>query len=141
LAARDLTSGKELWAVPNLLAAETHVSADGSVVAGIEHENLARRDDLDSADASRLTAVDAATGRGRLRRPPGESLAGRLVRPYGKRLAATGHGFSDSLYVADLAAGSVRHVRLPERGAWARALSGDGGEAWVACERLYRVRL
>lgn len=45
------------------------------------------------------------------------------------------------LYVADVAEGLVRQVRLPERGAWARTLSADGREAWVACERLYRVSL
>jgi hypothetical protein len=127
--------------VPNLLAAELRVSGDGTVAACIEHENLAGRDDLDRPDASRLTALDAATGRVLLRRPLGPSLADLRVSRDGRRLLAAGAGFGDTLYVADLPAGTVRRVRLPERGAWARALAPDGRRAWAAGESLYQVDL
>ncbi len=74
LVAVNLADGAEKWSVPNLNVTEAVVSADGSTVGCIENECMAGRDDLDRADASRLTAVDAATGRVRLRRPLGASM-------------------------------------------------------------------
>jgi len=141
LAAVDLETSKERWRAANLLAVETQVSADGSTVACIEQENMAGRDDIESDDASRLTVLAAATGRVRMRRPLGESLAGLLVSQGGGRVVAAGRGFSCLAYVADVKAGLVRRFRLPERGAWARALAAQDRELWVAGDRLYRVDL
>lgn len=158
-----LRDGREAWSVPQLLASEAQVSADGTVLACLEHECLAGRDDIEVTDSSRLTAIDTATGRVLLRRSVGEPLADLYVSADGKRLAALGHRanqvahldqdlawslrlrpqlpnrHTDILYLADVAGGVVRRVRLPERGVWALAFSTDGKTCWAAGQRLYRV--
>jgi hypothetical protein len=141
LAAVRLPENTALWSVPNLLAAEVRMSADGSTVACIEHENMAGRDDLDRDDASRLTVLDAQTGRVLLRRPMGPALADLHVSADGKRVVAAERGFNSACYVADVPASVVRRFVLPEPGAWAKFMSRDGRQLWVACERLYRVDL
>ncbi len=156
-----IRDGREAWVVPRLPAAEVRLSDDGRVLACLEHEYLAGRDDLDVPDSSRLTALDAATGRVLLRRPAGESLTALHVAPDGKHLAALGHHsyhmihldplsawtfrpplanrFSDRLYLADVSAGVTRRVRLPQRGVWALAFAADGRACWIAGERLHRL--
>jgi hypothetical protein len=88
LVAVSLADGAEKWAVPNLHVAEAVVSADGTLVGCIENECMAGRDDLDRADASRLTAIDATTGRVRLRRPLGVGMTRLRVAPDGGTLSA-----------------------------------------------------
>lgn len=141
LAAINLADGKDRWSVSNLQAAETRVSDDGTVIACIEHENMAGRDDIESLDYSRLTAIEAASGRVLLREPLGQAMSELLLSPNGKYVIAAGRGFSDVLFIGDTTTGSLRRVQLPERGGWARALTTDNRELWIACERLYRLNL
>jgi hypothetical protein len=139
LLAIDLPSGKERWAVSNLDAAEVRVSADRTTIACIEHEDLARRDDLDGPDASRLTILDAATGRIKMSRPLGVSLSGPVLSPDGSRVVVSQSGYSDVLFVADVASGVVRRAVLPGRGVWSKAFTLDGSAVWVGADRLYRL--
>lgn len=158
VAVRD---GKEAWKVDNLFSAEARVSADGTAVACLEHECLAGRDDIEHYDASRLTVIDAASGKVLMRRPLGETLANLCVSRDGKTLLALGHAgrvdpfpdnfrwnlagnhmpnrYTDVVYIADVASGTARRVKLPERGIWANDLSLDGKTCWLAADRLYRI--
>jgi hypothetical protein len=52
-----------------------------------------------------------------------------------------GRGFGDAFFIADVASGVVRRVALPEPGHWARVLSADERELWVAGGSLYRINL
>jgi hypothetical protein len=141
LALVELPGGKEVWKVPNMDAADARISGDGSVIACIEHEDMAGRDDLDRADASRLAALDAATGKVLFRRPLGAGLADLRISHDGKRLVAAREGFSNALFVADVPGNLVRRIVVPEKGAWARLLEASGRRLWVAGERLYRIDL
>ena len=141
LAALDLPGGQERWRVANLRVAQACFSANGNVVACIEHENMAGRDDIERDDASRLTVIDAANGAVRLRHPLGVALDHLLVTKDGARVIASGRGFSDTLYLADVATGLIRRVPLPEPGIWTYALTADERELWVAGASLFRINL
>jgi hypothetical protein len=141
LAAVDLSGGRERWRVPNLKVDRVAYSADGKIIACLEKENLSGRDDLGSPPASRLTVLDAATGKVLLRHPLGVEIDHPLVTADGSRVIVAGHGFGDAFYIADVASGAVRRVALPEPGHWARVLSADERELWVAGASLYRINL
>jgi hypothetical protein len=155
--------GTVLWSVPNLLTAEVRLGRDGAVLACIEHECMAGRDDLDWLEGSRLTAVDSRTGKILLRQPLGESLTDLHVSADGKHLAALGHPPSPSvrfmplttwngrtwatrtnrftriIYLADTTTGVARRTLLPERGVWASAFSEDGKTFWAASRSLIGI--
>ena len=141
LAAVDLSGGRERWRVPNLKVDRVAYSADGKVIACLEKENLSGRDDIGRAAASRLTVLEAATGKVLLRHPLGVEIDHPLVTADGSRVIVAGRGFGDAFYVADVASGAVRRVTLPEPGHWARVLSADERELWVAGGSLYRINL
>ena len=142
LASIEIRGGKERWRVPNLRLAQAAFSANGNIVACIEHEDLpGPRDDIGSDDASRLTVIDAVNGKVLLRQPIGVALDHLLISSDGKRVIVDGRGFSDTLYIADVASGVIRRVVLPEAGIWARALIADERELWVAGASLYRINM
>ncbi len=141
LAAVDLQGGRERWRVPNLQVDRVAYSADGKTIACLEKENLSGRDDLGSPPASRLTVLDAATGKVLLRHPLGVEIDHPLVTAKGSLVIVAGRGFGDAFYIADVASGAVRRVALPEPGHWARVLSADERELWVAGASLYRINL
>jgi outer membrane protein assembly factor BamB len=158
-----MRDGKVLWSVPNLFAAEVRVSRDGRVLACIEHECMAGRDDLDWLEGSRLTALDARTGKILMRQPLGESLTDLHISADGKHLAVLGHApspgvrfmplttwngrtwatrtnrFTRIVYLADTASGVVRRTLLPERGVWASTFSEDGKTFWAASRSLVGI--
>jgi hypothetical protein len=105
----------------------------------VEKGNLARRDDIASSRLARLTVVETATGKVRLRATIGQEITGLQFSPDGARVLARQAGFNDTLYLADIATGLIRQVRLPESGVWATAFSRDGKTLWAACEKLWRV--
>jgi len=142
LVAVELATGKERWSVPNLNVAEAALSADGRTLGCIEHEDMATRDDLERNDASRLTALDTATGQVRFRHPLGQSMANLCITPDGARLVATGAGFSNVIYVADVAKNLLRRTTLPDAGIAAAALAADGSALWVAAgDACYSINL
>jgi hypothetical protein len=141
LAAVDLPGGRERWRVPNLKVDRVAYSADGKIIACLEKENLSGRDDLGSLPASRLTVLDAATGKVLLRHPLGVEIDHPLVTADGSRVIVAGHGFAATFYIADVASGVIRRVSLPEPGHWARVLSANERELWVAGAALYRINL
>ena len=141
LAAVDLQGGRERWRVPNLKVDRVAYSADGKVIACLEQEHLSGRDDVGRAAASRLTVLDAATGKVLLRHPLGVEIDHPIVTADGSRVIVAGRGFGDAFFIADVASGAMRRVSLPEPGHWARVLSADERELWVAGGSLYRINL
>jgi outer membrane protein assembly factor BamB len=141
LVALSLPDGKELWSAPDTDAAQVVVSAGDKTVALIENENLGNRDDLSGAGATRLSLLDAATGKVLWSHPYGQSLSHLAMSADGSRIVAEGDGFCNWFLVADAQSGELRRVDLPQSGIWARSLSDDGKTFWAATEKLYRVDL
>jgi len=139
LVAVELASGKDLWKVEQCEALESRVSDDGQLLACVEKENLARRDDIARSTLARLTVVETATGKVRLRASLGQSVTALQFAPDNSRVLVRQAGYSDTLYLADIATGLVRQIKLPEPGVWASAFARDGKTLWVACEKVYRV--
>jgi hypothetical protein len=141
LALLTLPDMQERWRIAKLRVEEAVFSENGNVIACIEHEDMAGRDDIGGNDASRLTVIDTNNGKTLMRHPLGISLEHLLVTKDGTRVIAFKRGFSDIIFIVDVKTGIIRRLALPVSGIWSQSLTIDEKELWAAGSSLYRINL